>query len=248
MEFSNKSVIVTGAASGMGLLSCKRFAERGANVMLVDINAEGLEAAAEQVREFGGKVLTAVTDIRDYSQIENAVKATVEGFGRIDILVNCAGGASCRINKIGGDFKDFPIWALDWGIDVNLKGPFYFTRAVVGQMAEQKSGVIIYLGSVVGAEGGGGLSADYSVAKSGIMYGLTKSMAQYGASRGIRACCVSPGPVLTREAMAKMKTLLGRAAEPIEVVDMITYLASDKAAFITGVNYLIDGGRYCMLP
>ena len=78
------------------------------------------------------------------------------------------------------------------------------------------------------------------------MYGLTKSLALYGAKYGVRVCCVSPGPVLTRAAMSNMKTLLGRAADPQEIVDLILYLASDKAAFITGTNYLIDGGRNIM--
>lgn len=84
---------------------------------------------------------------------------------------------------------------------------------------------------------------DYSTAKSGVMNGLTKSLALYGASHGVRVCCVSPGPVLTREAMAKRKTPLGRAAQPQEIVDMIVYLCSDKAAFMTGSNYMLDGGR-----
>ncbi len=246
MEFEQKTVIVTGGASGMGKLSGQRFAEMGANVVLIDIDKTALESAADTIRAAGGKVITAVTDVRSYEQIEAACDAALAAFGSIDILVNCAGGASCRINHVKEEFKDFPLWALDWGIDVNLKGPLYFTRAVIGRMIEQRSGVLIYLGSIVGEEGGGGMSCDYSVAKSGIMYGLTKSMAQYGAKYGIRACCVSPGPVLTRPAMANMKTLIGRAAEPIEVVNLITYLASDKASFITGTNYFIDGGRHCM--
>ena len=83
-------------------------------------------------------------------------------------------------------------------------------------------------------------------AKAGLMFGLTKSIAQFGSKYGIRCVCIAPGPVLTRAAMANMKTLLGRAAEPQEVVDLMLYLLSDKAAFITGTNYLIDGGRYCM--
>ncbi|MEN6545916.1 MAG: SDR family oxidoreductase, partial [Armatimonadia bacterium] len=85
-------------------------------------------------------------------------------------------------------------------------------------------------------------SLDYGAAKSG-MIGLTKSLALYGAPHGIRSCCVSPGPVLTRPAMANMKTRLGRAAEPDEIVSLILYLCSDEAAFITGSNYVIDGGR-----
>ena len=110
-------------------------------------------------------------------------------------------------------------------------------------MERKKGGVIINMGSVDGVTGGAGAIV-YGAAKSG-MIGLTKSLALYGAPHGIRACCVSPGPVLTRPAMAGMKTPLGRAAQPGEVVSLILYLSSDAAAFITGANYVIDGGRSC---
>lgn len=142
-------------------------------------------------------------------------------------------------------FQDVPIEVFDWGLDVNLKGPFYMGHAAMKYMAEQKSGVIINIGSITGAEASCGDVA-YATAKSGVMNGLTKSLALVGAPYGVRCCCVSPGPVLTRDAMANMKTLLGRAAEPQEIVDLIMYLASDKAAFITGENILIDGGRFIM--
>ncbi len=245
-NFAGKTAIITGAGSGMGKLASERFAACGANVVLCDVNLEAAEAAAAAIRENGGKAIAVEVDVRFFDQIEAAKNKTLEAFGSIDILVNFAGGASCRIKQVKEQFKDYPVDVLDWGIDVNLKGPLYFTRSVIGQMIEQKSGVLIYLGSIVGAEGGGGMSCDYSVAKSGLMTGLVKSMAQYGAQHGIRSVCVSPGPVLTREAMAKMKTLIGRAAEPIEVVNLILYLASDQAASITGVNIPIDGGRSAM--
>jgi NAD(P)-dependent dehydrogenase (short-subunit alcohol dehydrogenase family) len=247
MDFKGKSVIITGGASGIGLLCGKNFAGEGAKVVLVDVDEKALDEAVSSIRREGGTVLSAVADVRDYSQIEKVRDTVLLEFGSIDILINCAGGASFRIHNRTEEFKDMPLWVLDWGIDVNLKGPLYFTRAVIGQMIEQKSGVIIYIGSITGHEGGNGHTADYSTAKSGVMNGLTKSIAQYGAPHGVRACCVSPGPVLTRPGMANMKTLLGRAAEPVEIVDFIMYLASDKAAFITGVNYLIDGGRSCLL-
>ena len=247
MIFQGKTVFISGGASGIGYLCGKRFAEQGANIVLTDIEAETLEKSAVSIRESGGKVLPVLCDCRYFEQIEAAKEAAISAFGSLDILIPCAGGASFRVHRIKEEFKNCPVEILDWGIDVNLKGPLYLTRAVIGQMARQKSGVIIYLGSITGEEGGGGNSADYAAAKSGVMYGLTKSMAQYGAQYGIRAVCVSPGPVLTRTAMADMKTLLGRAAEPEEIVDLILYLASDKAAFITGVNYLIDGGRRCMI-
>ena len=143
------------------------------------------------------------------------------------------------------EFPDVPIEVYDWGIDVNLKGPFYFAHAVLNQMREQQSGLIINIGSITGAEGDG-YGMDYPTSKAGLMYGLTKSIAQYGAKYGIRCVCISPGPVLTRAAMANMKTLMGRAAEPQEIVDFILFATSEKGAFMTGTNYLIDGGRDIM--
>ena len=137
-------------------------------------------------------------------------------------------------------FHQIPIEVVEWGLDVNLKGAVFFCHAVLGPMIERKSGVVINMGSVDGVTGS--YCLDYGAAKSG-MIGLTKSVALYGAPHGIRSCCVSPGPVLTRPAMANMKTRLGRAAEPEEIVKLILYLSSDDAAFVTGANYVIDGGR-----
>ena len=133
----------------------------------------------------------------------------------------------------------------DWGIDVNLKGPFYFAHAVLKQMREQNSGLIINIGSISGIEGDA-YGVEYCMSKSGLMFGLTKSIAQYGSQYGIRCVCVSPGPVLTRAAMANMKTLLGRAADPQEIVDLILFIASEKGQFINGENIMIDGGRNAM--
>ena len=109
-------------------------------------------------------------------------------------------------------------------------------------MREQKSGLIINIGSITGAEGAG-QGMDYSTAKAGLMYGLTKSISQYGAPHNIRCVCISPGPVLTRAAMANMKTPMGRAADPQEIIDLILFVASDKGQFINGENIMIDGGR-----
>ena len=115
-----------------------------------------------------------------------------------------------------------------------------FARAVMEPMMNQKKGVIINIGSVDGETGG---AVDYAAEKSGLTYGLTKALARIGAPYGVRCCAVSPGPVLTRAAMSGMKTALGRAAEPIEIVRLVMYLCSDDAAFITGTNYNIEGGR-----
>lgn len=244
MQFENKVAMITGAASGMGLLSAQKLAEEGAKVVLTDVNADAVAVAADAIRGNGGDAIGIPVDVRDYGQVEAAATAALEKFGRIDLLLNCAGGAEGRMLKCGLPFHEMPIEVIDWGLDVNLKGVVYCCRAVLGTMIQQKSGVIINLGSVTGIQGDGYGAVNYSAAKSGII-GLTKSIALCGAPHGVRCCCVSPGPVLTRPGMANMKTRLGRAAEPIEVVNLILYLCSDKAAFITGTNYLIDGGRTC---
>jgi NAD(P)-dependent dehydrogenase (short-subunit alcohol dehydrogenase family) len=112
-------------------------------------------------------------------------------------------------------------------------------------MRKQKSGLILNIGSITGAEGSQ-WGMDYPTAKAGLMYGLTKSIAQYGSRYGVRCVCISPGPVLTRPGMANMKTLLGRAAEPQEIIDLCLFVASEKGQFINGENIMIDGGRNAM--
>ncbi|MFP3904796.1 MAG: SDR family NAD(P)-dependent oxidoreductase [Armatimonadota bacterium] len=240
MQFEDRVAIVSGAASGMGLLTAQRFAENGACVVLADVNEEGVTEAAQQIRAQGGEAVGVKVDVRCYDEIKAAVAVAVERYGSVDILLNCAGGNSRRVFGRSEPFHELDIEVIDWGLDVNLKGAVYFSHAVLGQMIRQQSGVVINMGSVDGVTGS--MSLDYGAAKTG-MIGLTRSLALYGAPHGIRACCVSPGPVLTRPEMAKMQTRLGRAAEPEEVTDLILYLCSDKAAFITGSNHVIDGGR-----
>ena len=250
MNFSDRVAISTGAASGMGLLFAENFAALGGNVVMCDVNEEVLNEKVMSINEKGiGKAIGVICDVRDYNQVCAARDKAVEAFGRIDIMANFAGGTAVRMRKVDREqypeFPDVPIDVYDWGIDVNLKGPFYFAHAVLKQMREQNSGLIINIGSITGAEGDG-FGMDYPTSKAGLMYGLTKSIAQFGSKYGIRCVCVSPGPVLTRASMANMKTLLGRAAEPQEIIDLILFIASDKGQFINGENIMIDGGRNAM--
>lgn len=250
MDFTGKVAISTGAASGMGLSFSQNWAELGGNVIMCDVNQQILEEKVAEVNAKGkGKAVGVFCDVRDYAQVCNAVSETVKYFGKIDLMANFAGGTAVRMQKVDKEvypeFPDVPIEVYNWGLEVNLRGPFYFAHAVLKQMRQQKSGIIINIGSISGAEGDP-YGVDYAVSKAGLMYGLTKSLAQYGAKYGIRCVCVSPGPVLTRAAMAKMKTLLGRAAEPQEIIDLILFIASDKGQFINGENIMIDGGRNAM--
>ena len=244
------TAISTGAASGMGLLFSENFANLAGNVLMCDVNEEVLKEKVAEINSKGeGKAVGCVVDVRDYKQVCAARDKAVAEFGRIDIMANFAGGTAVRMCKVDREaypeFPDVPIDVYDWGIDVNLKGPFYFSHAVLKQMREQKNGLIINIGSITGMEGDG-YGIDYPTSKAGLMFGLTKSIARYGANYNIRCVCISPGPVLTREAMSKMKTLLGRAAEPQEIIDLCLFVASEKGQFINGENIMIDGGRNAM--
>ena len=241
MRFENRAAIITGAASGMGLVTSQEFAKEGAAVYMIDINEQRVTAEAEAIRAQGGKAVPCVCDIRDFEQIQAVVRKCVDEQGHVDIVVNFAGGFPARMCGLtNGEFIHTPVEVLDWGIAVNFRAPMLFARAVMEQMMNQKRGVIINIGSVDGETGG---AVDYAAEKSGLTYGLTKALARIGAPFSVRCCAVTPGPVLTRANMANMKTALGRAAEPIEVVKLVLYLCSDDAAFITGSNYNIEGGR-----
>lgn len=245
MDFKGKTAISTGAASGMGLLFARNFADLGGNVVMCDVNDAALYEKVREINENGkGKAIGVICDVRDYAQVCAVRDKAVLEFGSIDVLVNFAGGTARRILNVEREleFPDVPIDVFDWGIDVNLKGPFYFAHAVLKQMRKQNSGLIVNIGSITGAEGDGA-GMDYPTAKAGLMFGLTKSVAQYGSKYNIRCVCVSPGPVLTRADMAKMGTLLGRAAQPQEIIDLILFIASEKGQFINGENIMIDGGR-----
>ena len=233
MMFKDKIVVISGSNSGIGKTLSKEYIDKGAIVHGFDItNAKNSD------KYYAHKV-----DVRNFENIKKSIVDVLEKSNRIDIVVNCAGGSSARVLNENVSFEKLSIEAINWGIDVNLRGPVYMARACINQMIKQKSGVIINIGSISG-ETGSSTAVDYSSAKSGLV-GLTKSLALLGANYGIRCCMVTPGPVLTRPEMSKMPTPLNRAAEVQEIADLILYLTSDKAGFITGSNYLIDGGRSC---
>lgn len=240
IQFNGRLVIVTGAASGMGLHSTKQFVKLGARVIMCDVNEDALKETAAGI---GEGVIPLAGDVRDFAYAEKVAEVAAEN-GGADILVCCAGGYEARCCKSMVPFYEQPKEVLDWGIDVNLRGPIYFSRTLMPQMVEKKSGVIVLLGSVTGFEGDG-IGAMYGTAKSGL-FNFVKGLAMAGAPHGVRAVCVTPGPVLSRAAMGNMPTLLHRAAELDELVDVILFMCSENASFITGTNHVVDGGRLCM--
>ena len=242
-EFKNKTVLITGACSGMGLLTAYNFAELGANVVMLDVNEDKLKEESKALCEKGYSVIGLLCNVRNYGDIKNAVDTAKEKFGSVDYTISYAGGFPGRMCNDNKPFFERSLETLEWGVDVNFRAPMYMVHAAFPYMKEQKSGVIINIGSIDGVTGSA-WGLDYSAEKSGLI-GLTKSTALMGAPYGVRCCMISPGPVLTRAAMANMKTPLGYAAETQEIVDMVMYLCSSKARSITGDNYLIDGGRAC---
>ena len=136
MNFEGKVAISTGAASGMGLLFAQNFADLGGNVVMCDVNEAALSEKVDEINAKGkGKAIGVYCDVRDYGQVCNARDKAVETFGRIDVMANFAGGTAVRMRKVDmkeyPEFPDVPIDVYDWGLDVNLKGPFYFAHAVL---------------------------------------------------------------------------------------------------------------------
>ena len=239
--FAGKTAVISGAASGMALCTSWTLAAAGATVVMCDINGEGVRKAADEINALGkGKAYAVEMDVRKFADCERSAALAMEKTGRIDLVVNYAGGNEARCCSSFKPLYEQPVEVIDWGLDTNLKGAVYFSRACMPYMVKAKSGVIVTLGSVTGFECDG--NSTYGVTKGGLDR-LAMTLAKAGAPHGVRAFCVAPGPVLTRPAMAKMKTALGFASEPQEVVDFILFMASPKGRSITGSTYVIDAGR-----
>ena len=245
--FNGKTAIITGAASGMGRVASRLLSGSGASVVMCDVNDAALKDACEEINSNGnGKAYLCVTDVRHFADAKKAANLALEKTGRIDILLNFAGGWEPRMLDSMRPFHEQPVEVLDWGLDVNLRGAIYFARACMPSMVGARGGVICCIGSVNGFFGDA-MGPMYGVAKSGL-FNFVKSLALAGAEYGVRAFCVSPGPVMTRPGMAAMKTPLNRGATPEEIVEFILYLCSDKGSFVTGSNHVIDGGFLAMRP
>ena len=248
-ELKEKTAIVTGATSGIGRAVAVRFSLAGARVAAVGRNRENLDALQNEIEQTGGIVKTIRADVTNESDAQKIVETTVENFGQIDILINAAG-------IIGnGTIENTALSDWDEMMNVNLRSVFALMQKTI-PFLEKTKGNIVNVSSVAGLRSFPGVLA-YCVSKAGIDQ-LTRCASLELAPKQIRVNAVNPGVVVTelhkRSGMneenyaaflekSKQTHPLGRAGSPDEVADLILFLASEKAGWITGVTYSIDGGR-----
>lgn len=248
-ELRGKVAIVTGATSGIGRATAVRFAQAGARLSIVGRNLRELKRVAREIEEQGGEVLSLRADVTEERAARRIVAGTLKRFGALDVLVNAAGHIS------NGTIENTALTAWDAMMSVNLRAVFNLMQEATPQLAERR-GNIVNVSSVTGLRAFPGVLA-YCVSKAGLDQ-LTRCAALELAPKGVRVNAVNPGVVVTeihrRGGMSdesytaflehsKSTHPLGRVGEAREVAELILYLASERAGWITGVTYSIDGGR-----
>jgi 3-oxoacyl-[acyl-carrier protein] reductase len=240
------AIVTAGAGAGIGRAVATRFLEEGAQVVVTDAHPRRTgEVAAELSKQFEREVVGIVVDVTQRSQVDDAVRKTVEKFGRVDVLFNNAG-----INKLE------PIWECKdetWDLVVNvcLRGTFWMIRAVLPHMMKEQRGAIVNMASAAGWIAASDGEAPYSAAKAGVM-GLTRACAAEVAGKGIRVNAIAPSVIYNEfleriyppgmfEA-AKRRNPMGRLGEPRDVANLALFLASDMSSYITGEVISISGG------
>jgi NAD(P)-dependent dehydrogenase (short-subunit alcohol dehydrogenase family) len=247
VELEGKTAIVTGGGRGIGEGISRVLAREGASVVVMGRHAHEVEAVADSINESGGSALPVVADVTDWASLQAMTRRTAERFGGVDILVNNAG-----IEGPPRLLEDLPVEQWDEVLGINLKGVFLCSKAVLPAMSARGSGRIINIGSIAGRRMTFFGSADYTVSKYGVE-GLTQHLAWELADRRITVNSVCPGGVVTplmeqsitvayREMVTKRLVPLGRMCTMEEIGETVSFLASDRAAMITGQSLAVDGG------
>ncbi len=244
--FHNKTIIITGAASGIGRATALIFAREGANVVCADINEAGARETAAQVNG-PGKTLVLKTDVTSREQINDMVARAIETFGSVQFLFNSAGAAMRR-----SKFLDIDDELLEKTLALNLKGTFHAMQAVLPHMLANKYGVIVNVASMAAKRGGPGSSVHYAAAK-GAVNSMTLGVAREFASQGIRCLSISPGPIRTpfQDAAQTSPELVKRFLEDIpmkrfgeadEIGELVLFMCSDACNFMTADTVFANGG------
>lgn len=245
MNFTDKTVVITGASRGIGFAIAEAFAQAGANLALCATHKDTLEAGAEKLRALGIKVYTQAVNVASAADCDSFIANALKEFGSIDVLVNNAG--------ITRDNLAVRMSEEDWDavLNVNLKGTFLMSKAALKVMFKKRSGSIVNISSVVGQTGNAG-QANYVASKAGII-GLTKTFAKEFGSRNIRVNAVAPGFVQTAMTDALPEEVKNKAMESIplkrfanaqDIAKAVMFLASDDASYITGHILAVNGGLY----
>jgi 3-oxoacyl-[acyl-carrier protein] reductase len=243
MRLTGKVSIITGAGQGIGRATALKFAKEGAKVAVCDINLDAVQQTVELVECAGGEAVGYQIDVTDKESIRAMVDGVMAKWGRIDTLVNNAGIVQ------DAQFKKMSEDQFDRVIDVNLKGVYNCTKAVVDIMLAQNSGVILNASSIVGIYGNFG-QTNYAATKFGVI-GMVKTWARELGRKGIRANAICPGfvetPILSTmpEKVVRMmedRVPMGRLAKPEEIANTYAWLASDEASYINGAVIEVSGG------
>jgi 3-oxoacyl-[acyl-carrier protein] reductase len=245
--FHGKTIVITGAASGIGRATALTFGREGANVVCADLNLDGARKTAEQVTAAGRKALALGVDVTSRQQVDTMVRQAIDAFGSVQFLFNSAGAALRRAK-----FLDIDDALLEKTFALNLKGTFYCMQAMLPHMQQNRHGVIVNMASMAHRRGGPGTSVHYAAAK-GAVVSMTLGVAREFAHLGIRALSISPGPIRTpfQDAAQTSPEILQRFLDdvpmkrfgaPEEIAELVLFMCSDACEFMTADTVYVNGG------